>query len=133
MNAPTPLRFATIDREARFHTADPAAHSTQGRVSVRELPMSERAQRTARICAILFGLACFSVILPVLHFLLVPGFLLAIPIVGGITFADERRATAEGDCPLCGSHQSTSEFSANFPVTHRCTGCSREFKITPAS
>ena len=74
-----------------------------GTARLREHDPGERAARALKAAGLCLGLAALSVFLPIAHFVLVPGFLIAAPI-----FAFRRlrqRASIVslgGTCPRCG-------------------------------
>ena len=52
---------------------------------------------------ILWLLAILAVAIPLAHFILVPGFLLAGPVVAVLRYRDtERNEQVTGECPVCG-------------------------------
>src|SRR4051794_18352309 len=81
----------------------PDEKSGAGTALIQEWSQKERSRRALRMLGILWGLMLISVLIPVAHFVLVPAFFLAGPIVAFIVH-DQRKAIVggEGICPQCG-------------------------------
>ena len=82
-------------------------------------------KRAVRIFAIFFGVACLTIFIPVLHFILPPLML----ICGGVLAVNEYGATGEVErgeitCPNCKRVMSLPRESEEWPFTKRCDGCS---------
>lgn len=108
---------------------------TEARVRVRPLDSRTRTARALRALGACWGLAVVSVLVPLLHFVLVPAFLIAGPV-----FAVQRlgeRATllgARGDCPGCGAPQEFTLALAPAPqVPLRCEACGRRIQLEPGA
>lgn len=95
---------------------------------------AQRMGRAARILGICWALAVAAVFLPVLHFLLVPGLLLAGPVLAGLGLRHGRRLVrVDGVCPRCGVRQSFEPGGAVRPRrTIDCSGCRTELTLTLA-
>ena len=75
-------------------------------VRVRALGPGRRAARALGVLAATWGLAALSVLIPVAHLILVPGLLLAGPLLAYLRFRASRVVTAvHGACPRCGVEQ----------------------------
>lgn len=71
-------------------------------LSVQTLSTQERLKRSAKIFLVFFALAFFSIFIPILHFVLVPGFLLASIISFIILFNQSHFISLnEFKCPKC--------------------------------
>jgi hypothetical protein len=74
----------------------------QGELHTALLTTADRIRRTARGVGITLGLGVLAVFIPVFHWVLVPLFLVALPVVGvymyRVTAMVER---AVGECPAC--------------------------------
>jgi hypothetical protein len=97
---------------------------TVGEVRLQSWSPSGRWARAAKTLAVLWGLAIVSVLVPVAHFLLVPGLLVAGPIVA-FRIAHERSMVlgGEGLCPACGKVVSISRCADEWPLTDMCQHC----------
>ena len=63
----------------------------------------ERMRRAAVAWGVAWGLALLSIPIPIAHFVLVPGFLIAGPVVGFLRYRRERSTERlTGTCPACG-------------------------------
>ena len=81
---------------------DVSGSSTQGEVDLASLSSRERFLRSVKRASIFFGIAVVSVLIPMLHFVLVPGFL----VLGALVFSrtlneKELVRQASGTCPAC--------------------------------
>lgn len=89
-----------------------------------------RAVRGLLLC---WGAAVVSVFIPLAHFLLVPAFLVAGPILAVARLREERTLVgAHGICPGCGQEQSFAargRFHERFAL--RCAACRREIVLEP--
>jgi len=78
-----------------------------------------------------WGLAVLSVFIPLGHFFLVPGFLIAGPVLFFRGLAESVTLKgAHGVCPMCGKEQEFAErgrLLARHPV--RCSACGRELAL----
>jgi hypothetical protein len=74
----------------------------EGTARVRRRDAGERSARALRAGGLLLGLAILSVFLPIAHFVLVPGFLIAAPIFAIRRLRERDSIVAlSGTCPRC--------------------------------
>lgn len=109
--------------------------SRPGRARVRLWPPPARALRAAKALLACWGLAAVGLFIPVAHFFLVPGFLIA-----GVVLAVRRSREAatfagvQGTCPGCGRE---GEFKARgkfaLPKETSCSGCNGRVTIEEAA
>ncbi|MCB0363066.1 MAG: hypothetical protein KDD35_10105 [Bdellovibrionales bacterium] len=90
----------------------------------RDFSNSERIWRALKVLAIGWGIGLFAVIIPMLHFILVPLFVLGGLILSVVTWF-ERGQVVKGEvsCPNCGSNVYLSLSSERWPRTYRCPSC----------
>ncbi len=97
------------------------------RVDVVRRPRPERLRRAARAWAVCWGAAAVAVFIPLLHFLLVPAFAIAGPLVARSRWLE--RATilsARGRCPGCDAALDLAlRVPAGAELPWRCTACGR--------
>ncbi|MGH7743128.1 MAG: hypothetical protein ACRENS_14035 [Candidatus Eiseniibacteriota bacterium] len=95
-----------------------------------------RNQTERMMSAVLAGLKCWglavvSIFIPLGHFILVPAFLIAGPVVFLMKIAEDVSLKgAHGVCPMCGTEQEFTEqgrLLARHPV--RCPGCGRQLEL----
>jgi len=101
-----------------------------GEVRVQSWSLINRLARAAKKLAVMWGLAIVSVLIPVAHFLLVPGFVVA-GFVFAFTAARQRSAVlgGEGTCPACGKLFSISKCVDEWPLTDVCEHCQAFLRI----
>jgi len=90
----------------------------------RDLPKPERMWRAARMLGILWAIALVAAFIPILHFFLVPLFLLLGIALSIMTWLE--KAFVEGGeipCPNCGKTISLEKCAESWPKTQRCPGC----------
>lgn len=94
----------------------------------------ERMQRALLRLAVFWGLAGVTVFIPLAHFVLVPGFAIAGPVVAVMTYRMEQaRDRAEGRCPACGEEISIKlEAKDEIPKWTYCPACNVALQISDA-
>ena len=105
---------------------------TEGRVLLRFWSKRERISRAFK-----FGGACWigallSIALPIVHFLLVPGLIVAGPVV--YYFVIRRKSVivgGEGLCPHCGAVHPISRAPHHFPLPEICANCRSSLSLEP--
>ena len=104
--------------------------TTQGVIRVQSWSASERSRRAIQIGSLLAGLGLVSVILPILHFFLVPGFLIAAPIAAWSVLRQQSLVLGgEGPCPDCGAPFQIGRNPERFPMDDVCTACRRRVQV----
>lgn len=95
----------------------PNGKSAAGTIVVLSWAPQARTRRAIRILAFFWVGALFSVILPLLHFVLVPALFLAGPVAAWwVHQQDSQISGGEGECPQCGKsfpiagHRTAAEF-----------------------
>jgi hypothetical protein len=102
---------------------------------VRERDPGERTTRALKAAGICVGLAALSVFLPIAHFVLVPGFLLAAPIFAIRRLRERASIVAlRGTCPRCQAER-TFEAKGAFGPSLRtsCPVCSFAIDVEAGS
>jgi hypothetical protein len=96
----------------------------------RDLEKSERMTRAARVLGICWGVAVITVFVPILHFILVPGFLILGCVLGVTTWMETGEVLkGEISCPNCKKAVELVKGSEEWPKTMRCPGCSYTLTI----
>lgn len=117
----------TLEGVLRYYDLAPTTVS----VTVRTYDGRARAWRAARVLAICWGLAAVSVLVPIAHFLLVPAFFLAGPLLA-VPKLRERASvlSARGRCPACGEERA---FHVHAPwkesIAVNCGACRRGLRL----
>ncbi len=117
----TPVRFRNSDGETADGSLFTTVHSA-----------GERIQRALLWLALLWVLAGVSLFIPLAHFVLVPGFLIAGPVVAVMVYRSEwARERAEGKCPVCGEEATIKlEARDEIPKWTYCPACNAALQIT---
>ncbi len=107
---------------------------TSGQVQVLFWSKKERTLRALKFGGMCWGAAVISVIFPLVHFVLVPGFLLAGPIVVYLVMRQESVIVGgEGTCPRCKAALPIARTSYRFPFSDLCTQCQSSVKVELSS
>ena len=107
---------------------------TEGFAERRDLEHSERVSRAARIFGILFGVGLVSVLVPVLHLILPPLFLIAGMIFATTTYMETAEIlSGEVTCPNCHRVMALRPEAEEWPKSLRCEGCSYTLTVEPAA
>jgi hypothetical protein len=103
---------------------------TRGEVRILSLAPSGRVARAAKMLALMWALAIVSILVPGLHFILVPGFLVAGPVLA-FKVARERSVVlgGEGTCPACGQFVQMPRGAEEWPQTDVCLHCQAFLRI----
>jgi len=121
-----PQRFTrTIQLRAR------ETLTTEGILKGQRFTLRQRRQRAATVWALLWALALASVLIPLVHFVLVPALLIAGPVAAYFRYRVEAVVeTAVGECPLC--HQSITlplDSSTELPHWDNCPECGGHLQL----
>ena len=106
---------------------------TTGTAVRRDFTRAERTRRATRTFTILFVIGLFSVVVPLLHIILPPLFLLAAIGFAVVTFAETSEVVSgEVSCPNCRKDIHLQRESEEWPKVLRCPGCSFTLTLTPS-
>lgn len=76
--------------------------STTGMLHITAYTKKERVMRAIKALALMWALALATALIPIAHFVLVPGFLLAGPIMAFMRYrVVDHPDNATGECPVC--------------------------------
>jgi len=90
----------TLYRTIRIENAD--NNSTTGQLHISHYSQSERTTRALKMLALMWLFAIITVFIPLAHFVLVPAFLIAGPVIAYKRYQmEEHPSSAEGECPTC--------------------------------
>lgn len=110
------------------------AKTTDGEIRVQFWNKRERMARALKWGGLCWLASLVSVILPLAHFILVPGFFLAGPAVAFFLMRQESVILGgEGKCPRCEEVLPIVRSSYRFPLSDLCTRCQTPVDIEPAS
>jgi hypothetical protein len=104
--------------------------TTTGELKMVVWSKHERMWRAGRALAICWSLALFCVLIPVLHFVLVPFFLLLGPFVAFALYSDELgQLGGSGICPECKKEFNIVSGKKKFPFDDVCNHCRAHFTV----
>src|ERR1051326_8087281 len=105
---------------------------TQGKVQVISWDPPARTRRALKTWGICGGAAVVCVIMPIVHFVAVPGFFLAGPIAAFFIYAQESKILGgECACPSCGKPFQMAKQRPRWPLSDVCSSCHEGIDITP--
>jgi hypothetical protein len=104
---------------------------TAGQVKVALFTSAERAMRAAKFFFIFLGLGLFAVLIPVLHFVLVPLFsFAAVGSAVAMTMQKEQVRGCSGECPYCGKATGLKRAAGNGEFRDACEHCLQLVYVT---
>ncbi len=111
-------------------TLDGPKNETIGRVRIQYFSNHERAIRGIKYGGLCLLLAAGFILIPLLHFILVPLTALASPFVG-VLFSRQKSVLVGGigDCPVCSKGFLITKSIIPFPVTQTCKSCSGRVRV----
>jgi hypothetical protein len=107
--------------------------TARGSMDVRLMGMGLRLGRALRALGVCWMFAVIAVLVPILHWVLVPALVLLGPIVAARAFAHERQVCAGGGaCPVCGSALVFVHSAHPDTFSQPCRVCHLSLSVTPA-
>ena len=101
-----------------------------GQVRIIHWDKRMRTSRALKFWGYCFGLSIVSIIIPLAHFVLVPGFFLAGPIGAWmISTRTSQVLGGESTCPECSAFLPLAPSADHWPLNDLCTGCQRSLKV----
>lgn len=106
--------------------------TTEGFAVRRDFSVQERVLRAGKVFGILFAIGIGTVVVPLLHFILPPLFLLTACVFGTTTWL-ETSEVLEGEiaCPNCTTLMNIPREAEEWPLKRRCAGCSYLLTVKP--
>lgn len=102
---------------------------TKGVVILREYDEKEKKHRILKYGGGCFAAAILSIFIPLLHFILVPGFLIAAVTMVIINSRPANIESAKAKCPECGVDFVISKGKPVFPMDDVCASCHHKIII----
>lgn len=120
-------------RELRVRIAENRNdRSLEGVIQVQSWDKKERILRALKFGGLCWAAALVAVFIPLLHFILVPGFLLGGPILAYLIAGQESRVLGgEGTCPFCLAPLIIAPAALRFPLSDICNKCHNSLNIQP--
>ncbi len=105
-----------------------------GEVEVKAWTKNERLLRALKFGGITWGIALVCVVLPIVHFILVPLFLIAGPLMALRTFRTTSVVLGgRGHCPFCQKDVTIGRGADHWPIDELCTQCQNNFSVVKAT
>lgn len=102
----------------------------EGMLDVEEYDSATRMRNALKSLALFWALALVSVILPIAHFVLVPGFFLAGPFVAYTKYNQQSKVVGgKAQCAACRSPLKIESGTLKMPMTELCDQCWKKNKI----
>lgn len=110
---------------------DSAREPTAATLQLEPIPFPNRLGRGAVRLLGAWALAVACVFIPLLHFVLVPGFFLVGPVLAWLAWLAVRQTvrvtSASITCPKCGKDAPIEAGTTGWPVSMRCASCGTTF------
>jgi hypothetical protein len=120
--------------KVELQVRDSARRPTSCELEVETFPFRTRVLRALSRLGSCWALAVPCVLIPLLHFVLVPGLVLVGPVLAALAFrATVVVKTAQVPCPKCTKETALEPNTTGWPATFRCTHCSTTFFASQAS
>jgi len=125
--------MASIERDVPVKLYIFGMPRQDGTARVRRRDAGERSARALRAGGLLLGLAVLSVFIPIAHFVLVPGFLLAAPFFAIRRLRERDSIVAlSGTCPRCNAPRTFEAGGAlRRDLRTTCAVCSFAIDVEP--
>lgn len=103
---------------------------SSGEIYLKSWSKGERIKRSSLWGGIFFFIAAFCVLIPILHFVLVPVFLILTPVVAFKTYQQKSVILGGfGTCPRCKEPLPIEKAKESWPLSDLCTHCHNSVKI----
>ncbi|MBC7386960.1 MAG: hypothetical protein H7301_12475 [Cryobacterium sp.] len=104
--------------------------STAGSVKIITWSKKERTRRALKMLGACWAVGLFCVILPVIHFVLVPGlFIAGIVFFSNLISQETLVLGGKGECPECHQSFAISRGKDRFPMAEVCESCRANLSI----
>jgi hypothetical protein len=111
-----------------------SGNPTSGEIMITKLSKNQRMKTAFKKLFFFGGIAIFSVFLPVLHFFLVPLFLILGIVFGVKSYrVDSCLVSGNGSCPHCKEGINFKSNDLVWPILVKCHKCSRDLNISMAT
>ena len=95
-----------------------------GQVDIQRWNPGERRLRAAKAGGLFLGLAAAAIFIPILHFVLVPGFLLALPYASLWVYRQSSQVSGGSfECPECKKTSALPKTKEVWPLNGICDQC----------
>ncbi len=134
MTTPANPQPATKDLRSRpiqVEVRGQGGYTVTGTLFIDSLTAGARARRALRTFAILFGLAVVSVPIPPIHWLLVPGFLIASIVMFFVRLATPELLRGDVPCPKCHTTFPLESQPPTWPLDLTCHQCKAQLTAVP--
>lgn len=107
---------------------------TTGKVNIITWSAQERSRRALKLLGTCWGIGLFCVILPIVHFFLVPGMFIA-GIFGFLHMSKQTTLVlgGKGICPECKKEFRVAKAADKFPMAETCENCNTSVSLSLAA
>ncbi len=120
-----------MNQPVTLQIRDSARPPTTAELTLEPLSLRQRLGRALTRVGVCWAVAVPCVLVPLLHFVLVPGLVLLGPLLGALAFRATVVVTSERvKCPKCEQDTPIEPGTTGWPVGLRCAHCSTTFRAT---
>ncbi len=133
-SSPPPPRRAPGDEQIRdvvVQVRGQGGLTTQATLHIASLTDRARFMRATRTSALLFGLAVVSLPIPPIHWILVPGFLIAAIVSFFVRIRTDELLEGHVTCPKCHGAFDVESQPPSWPLDQTCHHCKAQLVVAP--
>jgi hypothetical protein len=105
---------------------------TRAKIAIETFSQQARMMRAVKTGALFWGIAIACVFVPILHFFLVPTFLILGPVLGVIAYKKEAKIlSGTVECPSCHAQFEPPAGPVKWPQKEICNKCRSQVTLIP--
>lgn len=109
------------------------SQTASGSIELQSWDRKARLRRAFKVLGGCWGVGLFSVLFPLIHFVLPPSLLIAGPVAAFWVFGQESRVKGgTGTCPYCQKPLRIEGGAPKWPLRDICGACHRDVEISPS-
>jgi hypothetical protein len=131
MNSESAAKPSNVETVTVAIHSGPDKPDTSGTVEIVTWTAKERSRRALKMLGICWGIGLFCVIMPIIHFVAVPGmFIAGIVMFSRLSGQESLLLGGSGTCPECKKTFKIAKASNRFPMDELCEHCRASVSIS---